>query len=388
MPTPLTIVVGGYIVGYPLGGMTWHHLNFLLGLQALGHEVWFLEDSGEYSLPYNPQVQKCEIDSTFGRHYLEHTFAQYGLPLRYCYYSQFEDRHYGMTRAELDDLLARADLLICVSGVTPLRESRPRPKRTLVIDTDPVYTQLHMSHNAAFAHYYRSFDHVATFGRLIGTDKSPLPTHDFEWIATNQPVSLLHWPAVPRGSADHFTTIGKWEHVASRTVEFQERRYLSSKSVEWMKLIDLPTRASVPLTIAMESVPGDVRDQFESKGWHFAEAEAATRTCQSFREFVAGSAGEFTVAKQIYAAVPSGWFSDRSACYLATGRPVVTQSSGFEHWLPVGEGLFAFATSDQAANALNQISMDPDRHSGAARAIAERYFDSRLVLGKLLDAVM
>src|SRR5688572_8584799 len=383
----MTIVVGGYIVGYPLGGMTWHHLNYLLGLHELGHEVWFLEDSGEYSLPYNPQTQKCEPDSTFGRHYLEHTFAQYGLPLRYCYYSQFEDRHYGMTREALDDLLARAELLMCVSGVTPLRPSRPRPKRTLVIDTDPVYTQLRMSYDAGFAEYWRSFDHVATFGRLIGTEHSPLPTHGLQWIATNQPVSLPHWPLLPNPGGP-FTTIGKWEHVTSRTVEFAGRRLASSKAVEWVRFVDLPRRTRAALTIAMESMHGPVREQFESSGWRLGDAEAATRTCEAFREFVGESAGEITVAKQIYAAVPSGWFSDRSACYLATGRPVVTQSSGFEHWLPTGEGLFAFTTVDEAAGALNRIAEDPQRHSRAARVIAERFFDARKVRGELLETVI
>ena len=109
MSSPLTIVVGGYIVGYPLGGMTWHHLNYLLGLHELGHEVWFLEDSGSYSLPYNPITSQISADSSYGRDYLERTFAHYALPLRYCYYSQFEDAHYGLGREELNALLKRAD---------------------------------------------------------------------------------------------------------------------------------------------------------------------------------------------------------------------------------------------------------------------------------------
>ena len=384
----MTIVVGGYIVGYPLGGMTWHHLNYLLGLHALGHDVWFLEDSGEFSVPYNPTTHACEPDSTFGRAYLEHTFGQHGLPLRYCYYSQFEDRYFGMTRLELHDLLARADLLVCVSGVTPLRDDRPRPTRTLAIDTDPVYTQLRMSYDEHFAGYWRSFDHVATFGRLIGTRDCPLPTHGLQWIATNQPVSLAHWPLVEPRGATRFTTIGKWAHATERAVEVNGQRLHSSKSPEWLKLIELPMRTRVPLTLAMESMPGDMRSAFGSMGWGWTDAEDATRTTEAFREFVAESAGEFTVAKEIYAAVHSGWFSDRSACYLATGRPVVTQSTGFEKWLPVGEGLISFTSIDEAADALDRIASDPDRHTLAARAIAEQHFDSRVVLNELLDAVM
>ncbi|HTW93966.1 MAG TPA: hypothetical protein VMD30_04170, partial [Tepidisphaeraceae bacterium] len=171
----LNIVVGGYIVAYPLGGMTWHHLNYLLGLHALGHTVYFLEDSGSYSHPYNPVTQSMGIDSTYGRAYLKETFAEYGLPPRYCYYSEFEDTHYGMSRSDLHDVLRRADLLLCVSGVTPMRPDRPRPRRTAVIDTDPVFTQLRMSRDAEFLAYYRLFDSVATFGRLIGTAHCPLP---------------------------------------------------------------------------------------------------------------------------------------------------------------------------------------------------------------------
>src|SRR5436190_12066714 len=151
----MTIVVGGYIVGYPLGGMTWHHLNYLLGLHELGHEVWFLEDSGSYAVPYDPTTQTCSIDSTFGRAYLERTLREYGLPVRYCYYSEFEDRHYGLSRDELNDLLARTDVIICVSGVTPLRADRPRPRKAIVIDTDPVFTQLQLGHNAVQMAYYR-----------------------------------------------------------------------------------------------------------------------------------------------------------------------------------------------------------------------------------------
>jgi hypothetical protein len=383
----MTIVVGGYIVGYPLGGMTWHHLNYLLGLHELGHEVYFLEDSGSYSLPYDPTTWRSGIDSTYGRAYLERTFGEYGLPPRYCYYSQFEDRHYGMTREELDAVLARADLLLCVSGVTPLRPERPRPRRTAVVDTDPVFTQLRMQTDGEFAGYFRSFDAVATFGRLIGTAASPLPTHGIDWIPTNQPVALRHWP-VAEVTSDAFTTIGKWEHSTDRHVEFAGRRYLSSKGVEWMKLLDLPSRTRWRMRLGMAGTPGATREAFERHGWSFVDAEQATLSCRAFGDFIRESAGEITVTKEIYSGLPSGWFSDRSSAYLASGRPVVTQDSGFDRWLPTGEGLFPFRTVDDAADALNAIGRDYPRHSAAARRVAEEYFDARRVLSELLDAVM
>lgn len=386
MPHPLTIVVGGYIVAYPLGGMTWHHLNYLLGLHEMGHEVWFLEDSGSYSYPYNPTTWQSSADSTYGRQYLERTFDQYGLPKRYCYYSEFENSHYGLTKKELNDLLARADLLLCVSGVTPIRPERPRPKRTAVIDTDPVFTQLRMNHDAQFMDYYRQFDRVATFGRLIGSSQCPLPTHGFKWIGTNQPIALRHWPMTPRTS-DAFTTIGKWEHTTDRNLEFNGKSYRSSKGIEWMKLIDLPKRTQWQMTMGMLSMPKDVSEEFEKHGWRVVDPEKSTLSCEAFSRFIAQSAGEFTVAKEIYAGLPSGWFSDRSSAYLASGRPVVTQASGFDQWLPTGKGLFSYKTLEEATAALNLIADDYPAHSSAARDIAERFLDSRKVLQELLDKV-
>jgi hypothetical protein len=387
VPKPLTIVVGGYIVAYPLGGMTWHHLNYLLGLHEMGHEVWFLEDSGSYSYPYNPVTWESSADSSYGRAYLGRTFNQYGLPLRYCYYSEFENKHYGLSGAELNELLQRADLLLCVSGVTPWRENRPRPRRTAVIDTDPVFTQLRMRHDQDFLNYYKHFDAVATFGRLIGTPACPLPTHGFNWIGTNQPIALKHWPVRPSDSRA-FTTIGKWEHTTDRNLEFNGKKFLSSKGVEWMKMIDLPKKVPWEMTLGMLAVPEPTAKEFSSHGWKIIDPAQATLSCESFAQFIADSAGEFTVAKEIYAGLPSGWFSDRSSAYLASGKPVVTQASGFDQWLPTGEGLFSFSTVGEAADALNKIAADYSRHAAAARKIAEQKMDSQKVLAELLGKVL
>ena len=484
MPTPLKIVVGGYIVGYPLGGMTWHHLNYLLGLTSLGHEVWFLEDSGSWLAPFDPSTNTTSPDPAYGLNYLRETFAAVGLPPRFCYYSEFWDTHYGLQKDELHQLLASADLLLCVSGVTPLRDGRPRPRRTCVIDTDPVFTQLRMTDDAAFIDYYRSFDAVATFGRLIGTPNCPLPTHGFDWIGTAQPVALEHWP-VTRCDSRVFGTIGKWEHASDRTMAFNGQTYQSSKGVEWEKLIDLPTRLAAgesrvtagrtteggvgenraaedavareraandgvatagasagsnaakagaaeeseaaaanavgdgavadgavvdgavvdgavgagavgagaggvgaTLRIAMAGLPEATRKRYQRAGWAFEDATAASISPAAFGNYVRSLAGELTVAKQIYAGLPSGWFSDRSAAFLASGRPVVTQSSGFEQWLPTGEGVFAFETLSEAAAALGAITADYARHARTARQIAEQHFDAKRVLGELLATVM
>jgi hypothetical protein len=387
MRKPLTIVVGGYIVAYPMGGMTWHHLNYLLGLAELGHEVWFLEDSGSWLVPFNPAKNLCEPDPTYGLQYLKEQFAAFGLPPRFCYYSEFLDQHFGLSGPELNDLLKRADLLLCVSGVTPYRAERPRPRRTAVIDTDPVFTQIKMGTDLALLDYYRGFDSVATFGRLIGTAASPLPTHGFGWIPTNQPVALRHWPRTPI-TGSKFATIGKWEQADDRAVEFDGKNYSSSKSAQWLKLLQLSTRANRKLMLAMQSMPADARQRFAEAGWEIGNAESASRDCRSFQDFVQTSAGEVSAVKSIYAGVPSGWFSDRSACYLASGRPVVMQRTGFEQWLPTGRGLFAFDDLDGAAAALAQIEADPIGHATAARDVADCYFDANKVLPDLLSRIM
>jgi hypothetical protein len=382
----MTIIVAGYIIGYPLGGMTWHHLQYLAGLHEMGHEVWFYEDSGEWLVPYNPVSNTCEPNPMYGINYLKQAAASIGLPVRYCYYSELLDTYFGTNKESWLSILSRADVLLAVSGVTPWRDEFKKVRRTCVVDTDPVFTQLRMMTDESFKTYYKQFDCTATFGRLIGTAACELPTHGFKWIATNQPVALSHWPvtSVPGGA---FSTIGKWDHGPGRSFSFAGKTYASSKGVEWMKLLDLPGRVTCPLEMAMASMPGDIQSSFTDRGWRFIDATAASISPGAFRDFVQTKAGELTVAKQIYAGLPSGWFSDRSACFLASGKPVVTQSSGFEQWLPTGEGLFSFNNVDQAADALNMIHANYPAHARAARNIAETHFGSRRVLQQLLSDI-
>jgi hypothetical protein len=244
-----------------------------------------------------------------------------------------------------------------------------------------------MLDDAEFTDYFRQFDAVATFGRLIGKPGCEIPTHGFDWIGTNQPIALRHWPVTATRSSA-FTTIGKWEHTSDRHVQFNGRSFRSSKGVEWMKVIDLPKKVSWDMTLGMLAMPKETAGEFAGHGWKMVDAEQSTLSPQAFGEFIRGSAGEFTVAKEIYAGLSSGWFSDRSSAYLASGRPVVTQESGFSQWLPTGDGLFSYGDVEQAAGALNTIAADYPRHSAAARRIAEENFDSKKVLRELLERVM
>jgi hypothetical protein len=377
------IVLGGYIVGYPLGGMTWHHLNYLLGLVELGHEVTFLED-GAYHSPWNP-LTDSNGDPTYGIDYLEKTTAAVGLNIPWHYrYGKFSA---GLSIDEMQQTLRSADLFIAVSGVTPTAWY-PVPRRSLVIDTDPVFTQIRLARDADFLEYYKSFSHQATFGRLIGTTDCALPTCGLNWIPTNQPVSLAYWPVTPIAKGSHLSTIGKWEHSADRHLEFAGKSYLSSKRSEYERLLDLPRRAGHTIELGMASMPRADIERYESHGWRHVDATQSSIDVDTFRRYVQSSLGEFSVAKQIYAGVPSGWFSDRSSAFLASGRPVVVQATGFEKWLPTGEGLHAFTALDEAVEAVRKVHDYAERESAAARAIAERYLDARVVLRELLSRVM
>lgn len=379
----MKIVLGGYIVGYPLGGMTWHHLNYLLGLIELGHEVTYLEDGANH--PSFDPIANTHGDPTYGLKYLRETFEKYGIRVPWHYrYGKIAE---GLSIEEMQSKLREADLFIAVSGVTPI-DWYDLPKRTLVIDTDPVFTQLKMSEGDWLTSYYKRFTHVATFGRLIGTEHSPLPTHGFDWIPTNQPIALKHWPMSDVPANGLLTTVGKWEHTRDRVVEFAGKKYASDKSGEYEKLIELPKRVGRPIEMRMAALDDPSRTKFEQGGWTFGDPVAATISCRAYQEWIRDALGEFTVAKSIYSGLPSGWFSDRSACFLASGRAVITQFSGFEKWIECGnEGLLGFASLDDAMNATWAVISSPDRHARAARRIAERYFDAARVLQQLLDRV-
>ncbi len=378
-PIPMNIVVGGYIVGYPLAGMSWHHLNYLLGLRSLGHQVTFLED-GAFLPPFDPSTGNAG-DPTYGIHHLLRSFQALDLNIPWHY--RFGNLSFGLSIDDMQATLRHADLFIAVSGITPTAWY-DLPRRTLVIDTDPVYTQVRLTQDTAFLDYYRSFTHRATFGRLIGTPRSRLPTADLDWIPSQQPIALEHWPVTPLSPQGRFTTLGKWDHSADRIIEFMGRQIPSSKSREYETLIDLPSNTGAPLELCMASMPNDDAARYQHHGWSIGDPTTPSASVEAYRTYIQNSLGEFTVVKTLYAAEPSGWFSDRSAAFLASGRPVVTQRSGFEHWLPTGEGLFAFSNPIEAAEALRLILKDPNHHARAARKIAEEHFDARTVLRDLL----
>jgi hypothetical protein len=393
MPRQLNIIVGGYIVGLPLAGMSWHHLHYLLGLHRLGHRVTFFEDSGPWLQCFDPVRNVVDADPTYGLNYLRQCLDRLGLPPRFSYISRHtgpgELAHFGMTEAELHDELRKADLFLAVSGVTPWHDSRPTPRRSLAIDTDPVYTQLKLQENAELLAYWQRFDAVASFGTRLCTAGCDVPTAGFDWQPTRQPVVLDAWHLGPPPPGAAMTTVGRWAHDEGRTVEVAGRQIPSSKAESWREVRELPTLPGTPLmAIAMDKMPADDAAAFRAAGWRLDDPVAATNSLDAFADFIQNSLGEFTVAKRIYAETASGWFSDRAACYLAAARPAVVQDTGFATGplaLPTGEGLLTWQTPAEAAAALQAVAANPAKHAAAAREVARQHLAHDRVLPNLLE---
>jgi hypothetical protein len=317
-----------------------------------------------------------------GSRFLERELAAVGLGDRWAFRHVPTDRYDGMDRDTTLGVLAEADLFVNVSLTCPMRpEYRAIPQR-VGIDTDPVFTQVRIAKgDAALAPVMEAHTRLFTFGR------PPLPAQRGEWVPTRQPVATAQWPVAPPPAADApFTTLTTWK--AYPPVAWEGRSY-AAKDVSLRSFLDLPARTAAPLTVALGA--GDDHQEgaraLREHGWALADPIASSRTTADYHRFLAASAGEIGFAKHGYVTARSGWFSERSCCYLASGRPVVAQDTGWSDWLPTGEGLLAFGTIDEAAAALDAVRADPARHAAAARALVETHFEAADVCAELLEAL-
>jgi hypothetical protein len=384
MSSSLRIIVTGVIAQYPLGGMTWHYLQYVLGLACLGHDVYYLEDTGE--APYDPARGGTFKDCASGVGYLAEVMARYGLSDRWAYRFGVRDQWFGMTDGERNAVIRSADLLLNVSGylIRPA-EYRAIP-RLAYVDTDPVFNQIKLARGGSqFCDLVDAHDVHFSFGER---QSEMVPATGHHWRPTRQPIVLSEWrPATP--PRDVFTTILNWS--ASKNPPVYEGRTYGQKNVEFERFLDLPARvAPAVLEVAINS--GKRRqaplELLRSRGWHVVDAETACLDFASYRAYIESSKAEWSVAKNGYVQGQPGWFSERSACYLAAGRPVVVQDTGLSGVLPVGVGIVPFRTPDEAVAAVRDVEENYSRHAQAARAIAEAYFSANTVLTRLIDEAM
>lgn len=378
----LRIVVLGYLVRGPIGGMAWHHLQYAAGFLRLGHEVLFVEDSDDYPSCYDPRTHEVGVDPSYGLAFAQSALERLELGESWAYYDAHTAQWCGPAAPRAAAFCASADVVVNVSGVNPLRPWLADAPRRVLIDTDPVFTQVRNLTDAAFRTRTSQHNAFYSFGELIGSAGCTVPDDGVPWRPTRQPILLDAWPVTP-ARGDRYTTVMQWQSYPP--VEHVGRAYGTKR--ESFELIEqLPSRVAPTLEIALGSADAP-RQRLRDLGWRLRDPIAAAPDPWGYQAYLGGSRGELSIAKQAYASTQSGWFSERSACYLASGRPVVVQDTGFSRLLPTGEGLHAFDSIDSAAEAIARIESDYDRHRRDARDLAQRYFDSDAVLGGLLESL-
>jgi hypothetical protein len=374
------IVLGSYMVRYPMGGMMSWVLQYLVGLERLGHEVYLAEKSGYPKSCYDPVRDTMSDDPTYGIRIVDRLLSRFDLQDRWCFIDAGGGYH-GLSRGKVEAMFGSADLFIDMGTHGDWLPDAERTGLKVLVDGEPAFTQMKMENRSAAGEILPDYDHYYTTGRNIGTAKSSAPTAGKTWKWLFHPVVVDLFPASPPDPGAPFTTVMNWQSY--EPVHYRGTEY-GHKDVEFLKFVDLPAMTGLPLEVALsgKKIP---RDRLVNAGWRTRNAHDVTISFDSFVRYIERSRGEFSVCKGGYVATNSGWFSDRSAAYLATGRPVVMQETGFSAHLPCGEGLFAVRTAQEAAEALEGIEADFDRHARRAREIAVEYLDTGRVLGRFLE---
>lgn len=375
------ILVLGYIVRGPLGGLVFHHLQYVLGLQRLGYEVLFLEDSEDYPACYDPSRNQLTEDATYGLHFIRQVFTQYGLAHNWAYYDAHQNHWYGRSVAGVQDFCAGAELLLNLSGSNPLRSWTEKIPRRIYVDTDPVFTQIHNLQKPDARERCAAHTRHFTFGENIGQADCSIPDDGFHWLSTRQPVVPAVWSQRKLPSGAPFSTVMQWDSY--RELIYSDRRF-GMKSASFDPYFTLPERVASTFCLAMGSATAPL-DQLQKYRWQVRDAQEVTSTPASYQQFISDSLAEWSVAKHGYVDARSGWFSERSCAYLASGRPVVVQDTGFSNYLPVGRGIYTFNNVDEAVAAIQKVEQDGAKLEAACLALIAEFFDYRVVLPPLLE---
>jgi hypothetical protein len=377
------IVVTGLLGQYAFGGVTWDYIQYLIGFRDLGHDVWYLEDSGSW--PYDPVKETIGTDSTYNVKYLSETMGAFGFGDRWIYRNGATGQFYGAGEAAARDLIKNGDLLVNVSSAGWLHDYDFGVKHQMFIDGDPMFCQVGLLDpgKADYAARVRAHDSQFTFGLNIGGPGCLAPETGIRWKKTVQPIALDYWPFQSEEAPDRFTTVMNWSSYLP--IEWQGKLY-GQKNLEFDKFKLLPSETPQRLEMAMGTGIGSKRptEELLAHGWIIHEAGDVSPDYTTYREFLRTSKAEWSVAKQGYVAGRTGWFSCRTACYLALGRPAVVQETGWSDYIPAGDGLLAFSTMEEAVEGIADINDHYAEHQAAARALAEQFFDAKKVCADLL----
>ncbi|HKG26852.1 MAG TPA: hypothetical protein VKB09_14480, partial [Thermomicrobiales bacterium] len=353
-----------------------------IGLRRLGYDVYYVEDSGRWV--YDPRLNDMSPDASANVAAVAPILEAHGLAGRWAFRGAYPGgRCYGLPEEQLARLYRESDAFLNVTGAQEVREEHLACPRRIYVESDPFAYQVRAAQgDPVVVSLFEAHDTHFSFGENIGAPDCDVPMGPYRWLPTRQPVVLDLWRDGPP-PGDAYRTITTW-HNTGKTVTYRGETYYWTKDREFVRFLDLPRRAGVPFELAA-GVGEGTRRCLREHGWRHVDSVEVSRDPDRYRAYLQGSRGEFTVARDQYVRPNTGWFSDRSACYLAAGRPVISQETGFSRFLPTGEGLFAFQTMEEIVAAIEAIEADYESHSRRAREIAAEYFDAEKVLASLME---
>jgi hypothetical protein len=376
------VIVSGILFWFPLAGVTFQFLHYLLALRRLGYDPYYVEDSPRWI--YDPRLNDISPDAGGNVAAVAPLLEAHGFAGRWAFRGSYPGgRCYGMEGGRIARLYREADALLNVTGAQDIREEQRACRRRVYVESDPFAAQVKAAQgDPATLAELEAHDTHFSFGENLGAPDCAVPVSRFRWLPTRQPVALDLWDN-PRGPGAAYNTITTW-HNTGKDVTYRGERYYWTKDREFEKFLELPRRRPVPFELAA-GVDEPTERRLRALGWRLVHSIQVSEDLDRYRAYIQGARGEFTVARDQYVRPRTGWFSDRSACYLAAGRPVITQETGFSKFLPTGRGLFAFRTLDDVLAAVDAVEADYAGHCRAAREVAAEYFAAEKVVGSLME---
>lgn len=377
------VIVFGIAFFYPLAGVTFQFLHYLLGLKRLGYDVYYVEDSQRRV--YDPTINDMTEDASRNVASVSRVLDRFGFENRWVYRSHYGSRPcYGMTESQLLELYRDADAFLNVTGGQEIRDEHRDIPRRLYVESDPFAAQVRVAQGDPYwIDLLDAHTHHFTFGENLGESDCPVPIERFTWLPTRQPVVLDLWNNETVGGSV-YRTIATWSNKGN-DVEWNGETYYWTKNFALERMMELPRRRrNLHFGIAVKA-ESSILQRFTVGGWTLYDPIEVSSDIDTYRRFIQKSRGEFTVARDQYVRGRTGWQSDRSVSYLAAGRPVITEDTGFGKFVPTGEGLFAYQQPEDVLAALDTIESDYAKHCSAARGIAHEYFAAEKVLAYLMD---
>jgi hypothetical protein len=381
------LVVMGFMGSCPIAGVVWQHIHYIVGLQRLGHEVYYIEDSAR--LPYNPETFEVNNEFDYAARLLHRLSQEFGFKNRWAFCARYlaNNPTAGLPLKKIRQLYRGADAILNICGAQELSEDLLVSDRILYIESDPGVEQIKIDNGVrSTIDYLRRHRALFTFGENVSTKSFPVPTHGFEWLPTRQPVVTDLWKtqrAPPRAAV--FTSVANWSTSGLKDITWRGDKYLWSKSREFLRFVSAPKKSGETFELATNIENQNTRAKFLRNDWRLHCPLQLSVDYWLYRDYIRRSKGEFTVAKDQYIRLNTGWFSDRSACYLAAGRPVIIQETGFTRIYGGKAGLLSFRSLSEIVDAVKIINTDYAKHSRAARALAREVFEAEKVLKSVLD---